>query len=169
MSAYLHYSIIWAIKTLVKKTCHSFPSTLSAIITTTTKSIPKPILSPLSPQYLVRPQTPCGAQEKVIINADNDDDNDCCVDIAQSLLMQTDKKKKPTSSQHNTCRAICHRGKDSCNHPSCLSGPSVFPSLCIGTGPGSFILIVAYLLNWQSQKRTLQTKHGLDNEPQFWQ
>lgn len=48
--------------------------------------------------------------------------------------------------------------KDSCNHPFCFPVPSVFPLACIRINLGSFILIISYLQNWQSQKRTTETK-----------
>lgn len=52
-------------------------------------------------------------------------------------------------------------GNDRCNHPFCLPGPSLFPLPCIRINLGSFILIISYLLNWQSQRRTRETKLDL--------
>lgn len=57
-----------------------------------------------------------------------------------------------------TIRGHFSSRKDSCNHPFCFPVPSVFSLACIRINLGSFILIISYLQNWQSQKRTTETK-----------
>ena len=73
--------------------------------------------------------------------------------------------KKKTLPLSSTIQGHLSSSNDRCNHPFCLPGPSVFPLPWIRINLGSFILIVSYLLNWQSQRRTTETKHIFNMSP----
>lgn len=107
--------------------------------------------------YLAASQALCWSKEgrrENDENADSDDDNDGCCDIPKVFWYKL-IKKLPLSSTIQGNLSSC---KDSCNHPFRMPAPSVFPLPCITINLGSFILIVSYLLNWQSQRRTIETK-----------
>lgn len=87
-------------------------------------------------------------------NADSDDDNDGYRDIPEVFWCKLIKNYLFAAQ----CSGHLSSSKDSCNHPFCLPAPSVFPLPCIRINLSSFILIVSYLLNWQSQWRTIETQ-----------
>lgn len=113
--------------------------------------------------YLAASEAPCWSKQgrtQYDENADSDDDNDGYCDIPKVFWCKLKTKKKlPLAS---TTQGHLSSSKDSCNYPFCLPAPSVFPFPCIRINLGSFILIITYLLNWQSQSRTIE------NKASFW-
>jgi len=79
---------------------------------------------------------------------------------------------RPPCYDHRVTSSAAQRHSSSsengCNHPFCSPPPSVFPFPCIRINLRSFIVIVSYLLNGQSQWRAKETKaHCFENELKY--